>query len=45
MRFWLSLVSVMEIDQFVEIARFAEEVGFSGITDADAHRQQIPLYC
>jgi len=35
MRFWLSLVSVMEIDQFVEIARFAEEVGFSGITAAD----------
>jgi len=35
MRFWLSLVSVMEVDQMVDIARFAEEVGFGGITAAD----------
>lgn len=35
MKFWLSLVSVMEVDQLVEIARFAEEVGFHGITVAD----------
>jgi probable F420-dependent oxidoreductase len=35
MKFWLSLVSVMEVDQLVEIARFAEEVGFHGITMAD----------
>jgi len=35
MRFWLSLVNVPEVDQFVEIARFAEEVGFRGITVAD----------
>jgi probable F420-dependent oxidoreductase len=35
MRFWLSLVSVGEIDQLIEIARFAEAVGFGGITAAD----------
>lgn len=35
MKFWLSLVSVGEIDQMVEIAKYAEEVGFSGITCAD----------
>jgi probable F420-dependent oxidoreductase len=35
MKFWLSLVNVPEVDQFAEIARFAEEVGFHGITIAD----------
>ena len=35
MKFWLSLVSVMEVDQLVEIAKYAEEVGFGGITCAD----------
>lgn len=35
MKFWLSLVSVMEIDQLVEVAKYAEEVGFGGITCAD----------
>jgi len=35
MKFWLSLVSVMEVEQLVEIARFAESVGFYGITMAD----------
>ena len=35
MRFWLSIVNVPEVDQFVEIARFAEEVGFHGLTIAD----------
>jgi probable F420-dependent oxidoreductase len=35
MKFWLSLVSVMEIDQLVPIAKYAEEIGFGGITCAD----------
>jgi probable F420-dependent oxidoreductase len=35
MRFWLSLVSVMEVDQLVPIAKYAEELGFGGITCAD----------
>ena len=35
MKHWLSLVAVPEVDQFVEIAKFAEEVGFYGITIAD----------
>ena len=35
MRFWLSLVNVPEVEQYVEVARFAEEVGFHGITIAD----------
>jgi probable F420-dependent oxidoreductase len=35
MKFWLSLVSVMEVDQLVEIARFAEAIGFHGVTVAD----------
>jgi len=35
MKFWLSLVSVGETEQMVEIAKYAEELGFSGITAAD----------
>jgi probable F420-dependent oxidoreductase len=35
MKFWLSLVSTLELDQMLELARFAEEVGFHGITVAD----------
>lgn len=35
MKFWLSLVSTLETDQMLEIARFAEEIGFHGITVAD----------
>lgn len=35
MKFWLSLVSTLELDQLLELARFAEEVGFHGITVAD----------
>lgn len=35
MKFWLSIVTVPEVDQYIEIARFAEEVGFHGITIAD----------
>jgi probable F420-dependent oxidoreductase len=35
MKFWLSLVSVMEVDQLVPIAKYAEELGFGGITCAD----------
>jgi len=32
---WLSLVNVPEVDQYLEIARFAEEVGYDGISLAD----------
>jgi probable F420-dependent oxidoreductase len=32
---WLSLVNVPEVDQYLEIARFAEEIGYSGISLAD----------
>jgi alkanesulfonate monooxygenase SsuD/methylene tetrahydromethanopterin reductase-like flavin-dependent oxidoreductase (luciferase family) len=35
MKYWISLVTTMEVDQYVEIARFAEQVGFEGITVAD----------
>jgi len=35
MRYWLSLVSVGETEQMVEIAKYAEELGFGGITAAD----------
>jgi len=35
MKNWLSLVSVPEVEQYVEIAKFAEEVGYYGITIAD----------
>jgi probable F420-dependent oxidoreductase len=35
MKFWLSLVSNMEYDQLLDLARFAEEVGFHGVTMAD----------
>jgi len=35
MRYWISLVTTMEVDQFVEIARFAEQVGFEGISVPD----------
>jgi probable F420-dependent oxidoreductase len=32
---WISLVNVPEVEQYIEIARFAEEMGFYGITIAD----------
>jgi probable F420-dependent oxidoreductase len=32
---WLSLVNVPEVDQYLDIARFAEEIGYSGISLAD----------
>ncbi len=35
MKHWISLVNVPEVEQYVEIAQFAEEVGFFGITIAD----------
>lgn len=35
MKHWVSMVNVPEVEQYVEIARFAEEVGFYGITIAD----------
>lgn len=35
MKHWISLVNVAEIDQYVEIAKHAEELGYFGITVAD----------
>ena len=35
MKHWISLVNVPEVDQYVELARHAEEVGYYGITIAD----------
>ena len=35
MKFWISLVNTTEVDQFIEIAKKAEELGFEGITVPD----------
>ena len=35
MKYWISLVNTVEVDQFVEIARKAEELGYEGITVPD----------
>lgn len=35
MKHWLALANVPEVDQYIEIARFAEEVGYHGITVPD----------
>ena len=35
MKHWLSLVNVAEVEQFVEIARHAEDLGFYGVSVAD----------
>jgi probable F420-dependent oxidoreductase len=35
MNHWLSLVNVPEVDQYVEIAKIAEELGYFGISIAD----------
>lgn len=35
MKYWISLVTTMEMDQLVEIAKFAEQVGFEGVTVPD----------
>ena len=35
MKYWLTLVQVPESDQLIDIARFAEQVGFHGISVAD----------
>ena len=35
MKYWLTLVQVPESDQLVDIARFAEQAGFHGISVAD----------
>ncbi len=35
MKHWISLVNVAEVDQYVELARHAEEIGFHGISVAD----------
>lgn len=35
MKYWISLVNTVEVEQFVEIAKKAEELGFEGITVPD----------
>lgn len=35
MKYWISLVNTNEVDQFIEIARQAESLGFEGITVPD----------
>jgi len=35
MKHWVSLVNVPEVDQYIELARHAEELGFYGISIAD----------
>ena len=35
MRYWISLVNTTEVDQFIDIARKAEELGYEGITVPD----------
>jgi probable F420-dependent oxidoreductase len=35
MKYWISLVNTVETEQFVEIARHAEELGYEGITVPD----------
>ncbi|MBP1684316.1 MAG: putative F420-dependent oxidoreductase, Rv2161c family protein [Deltaproteobacteria bacterium] len=35
MKYWISLVTTMEVAQFVEIAKFAEQVGFEGVSVPD----------
>jgi alkanesulfonate monooxygenase SsuD/methylene tetrahydromethanopterin reductase-like flavin-dependent oxidoreductase (luciferase family) len=35
MRFWISLVNTVEVDQFIAIAQKAEELGYEGVTLPD----------
>jgi len=35
MKYWVSLVNTCEVDQFIEIAKRAEQLGFEGITVPD----------
>ncbi len=35
MKYWISLVNTTEVDQFVELAKKAEELGFEGMTVPD----------
>lgn len=35
MKYWISLVNTTEVDQFIDIAKKAEELGFEGITVPD----------
>jgi probable F420-dependent oxidoreductase len=35
MKHWVSLVNVPEVDQYIELAQYAEELGFYGISIAD----------
>lgn len=35
MKFWVSLVNTVEVDQFIEIAKKAEELGYEGVTLPD----------
>jgi len=35
MKYWVSLVNTVEVDQFIAIARHAEQLGFEGVTVPD----------
>ena len=35
MKYWISLVNTVEVDQFVDIACKAEELGYEGVTLPD----------
>lgn len=35
MKYWISLVSTVEVEQFVELAKVAEQLGFEGMAVAD----------
>ena len=35
MKFWISLVNTEEVQQFIPLAKKAEELGFEGITVPD----------
>ena len=35
MKYWISLVNTVEVDQFIGIVKKAEELGFEGITVPD----------
>lgn len=35
MKYWISLVNTVEVDQFIDIAKKAEELGYEGITVPD----------
>jgi len=35
LKIWLSIVTIMELDQLLELAKFAEQLGFHGVTVGD----------